>query len=232
MELKIAFGNQGTVVDLSQTHKRVWRHYRKADGSRVKSVKILAYDTTLSTKKLLQDHEQDFSTKLKNEDFEVDIESAGKIIPKTKRIVVDKNFQPVYAYKEMDILRKPSGEEIRRDHQTSKANINEVIPVVVSDNYLHPKEVLLKYVFQRSYFLIHKDDTSYGFLFELAKFLADRNQFARVFSFNPETKEPEPLVLYQGGTLFSAAFLEGRIRDKEYCLILHLSDRELKLVST
>lgn len=232
MEFKIAFENQGAVVDLTQTHKKKWKYYRKVDGTKVKHRRILAFDSTFSTERILQENGNDLSTQLKASDIEVDIESAGKIIGRTHRIVVNDDFQPVYDYKEVDILRKTNGEEIRREHKTSKSNINDVIPVIVSDHYLTPKEMLLKYIFRKSYFLFHKDETSYGFLFELAKFLADKNQFARVFSFNPETKKPEPLVLYQGGTLFSAAFLEGRIRDREYCLILHLSDRELKLVST
>ena len=37
----------------------------------------------------------------------------------------------------------------------------------------------------------------------------------------------EPLVLNDGGNPYRA-FLEGRIKGEKYCLILHLSDQELK----
>ena len=40
-------------------------------------------------------------------------------------------------------------------------------------------------------------------------------------------KGSDPLVFNDGGKPYRG-FLEGRINDKSYCLILHLSNQELK----
>ena len=37
----------------------------------------------------------------------------------------------------------------------------------------------------------------------------------------------EPLVMNDGGKPYRS-FLEGRVKDNKYCLILHLTDQELK----
>ena len=39
----------------------------------------------------------------------------------------------------------------------------------------------------------------------------------------------QPLVLNDGGKPYRA-FLEGRVQEKKYCLVLHLTDMELKSV--
>ena len=40
-------------------------------------------------------------------------------------------------------------------------------------------------------------------------------------------KGDEPIVMNRGGKQYNA-FLEGRVKDESYCLILHLSNIELK----
>ena len=42
-------------------------------------------------------------------------------------------------------------------------------------------------------------------------------------------KGGDPLVFSDGGKPYRG-FLEGRINDKSYCLILHLSNQELKTI--
>jgi len=41
----------------------------------------------------------------------------------------------------------------------------------------------------------------------------------------------EPLVMNDGGKPYRA-FLEGRVKGEKYCLILHLTDQELKPLPT
>jgi hypothetical protein len=45
------------------------------------------------------------------------------------------------------------------------------------------------------------------------------------------TSGKEPLVMNDGGKPYRA-FLEGRIKGDKYCLILHLTDQELKPLPT
>ena len=43
-------------------------------------------------------------------------------------------------------------------------------------------------------------------------------------------KGSEPLVMSEGGKSYRA-FMEGRIKDETYCLILHLTDLEMKEIT-
>jgi len=52
--------------------------------------------------------------------------------------------------------------------------------------------------------------------------------FARVDTFNPETKKREPLILTDGGRKFPRAYLGGMVKGEKYQLVLYLSDQELK----
>jgi hypothetical protein len=57
----------------------------------------------------------------------------------------------------------------------------------------------------------------------MAKDLNDKNSFMMVGG----GKGNDPLVFNDGGKPFRG-FLEGRVKDKSYCLILHLSNQEFK----
>ncbi|MDH3529671.1 MAG: hypothetical protein OEQ28_08900, partial [Acidobacteriota bacterium] len=62
-------------------------------------------------------------------------------------------------------------------------------------------------------------------LFEIAKELHDKDSLMLV---GGGKKGNEPLIFQRGGKGFRG-FLEGRIKDESYCLLLHLSNLELKL---
>lgn len=111
-----------------------------------------------------------------------------------------------------------------------KIKISQIqIPVRITDELLDPNRLMLTYIFRKSYYIVHNNGVSYKFFYELAERLHNEKRFARIDSFNPETKKREPLVLYDGGRKFPRAFLEGRVKDDKYALILHLSDQELKI---
>ncbi|ODS32091.1 MAG: hypothetical protein SCARUB_02798 [Candidatus Scalindua rubra] len=58
----------------------------------------------------------------------------------------------------------------------------------------------------------------------MAKELHDKNALMFV---GGGQKGNEPLILTTGGTPYRG-FLEGRVKDDTYCLILHLTNLELK----
>ena len=71
--------------------------------------------------------------------------------------------------------------------------------------------------------LTHRSGLTYDFLYNVAKDLNDKNSFMMVGG----GKGNDPLVFNDGGKPFRG-FLEGRVKDKSYCLILHLSNQEFK----
>ena len=85
-------------------------------------------------------------------------------------------------------------------------------------------KVYNKLVFNKKYQLKHVNGLTYDFLFDMAKQLADKDALMMLGGGN---SWKEPLVMNDGGKPYRA-FLEGRIKGEKYCLILHLTDQELK----
>ena len=210
---------------ISSTHHREKREY-KFNGKKVKNIKILNFDSQLDLNNL--ENNEDLTEQLLNGDPEVDIENAGKILRHTNRLVVNNDLKPVYNYKEIDVLQTPDGKLKTRPHQKTIRNIIGEVPIIASDEYISPKDFIQKYIVKKSFFIGHSDGVSYKFLFEFAKKLFEMQKLVRIYAIDSETKKKIPLVIKNGGNLFPAAFIEGKIRGEEYCLTLLLIDMELK----
>jgi hypothetical protein len=85
---------------------------------------------------------------------------------------------------------------------------------------------LRKFVFTRNYQLRHTSGLSYDFLFDMTKQLHTRSTMVFI---GGGKKGNDPVVLSLGGTPYRG-FLEGRIDGDKYCLILHLTNIELRSV--
>jgi len=71
---------------------------------------------------------------------------------------------------------------------------------------------------------MHVNGLTYDFLFGMAREL-EESESLLLLGAGP--KGNQPLVLTRGGQQFRG-FLEGRTQGDRYCLILHLSNMELK----
>ncbi len=88
-----------------------------------------------------------------------------------------------------------------------------------------PKSAIFnKMVFSKKYQIKHINGLTYDFLFEMATELSEKNA---IMMLGGGKSGKEPLVFSDGGKSYRA-FLEGRIDGEKYCLILHLTDQELK----
>lgn len=85
-------------------------------------------------------------------------------------------------------------------------------------------EVYNKYVFAKKRQIVHVNGLTYDFLFNMAKELEESGNLLLM---GAGPKSNEPLVLTRGGQRYRG-FLEGRTQGDKYCLILHLSNLELK----
>nr|MDO8114755.1 hypothetical protein [Candidatus Sigynarchaeota archaeon] len=227
MQLHIALENIDTFIEITPTHKPIKRHFRTPEGRKAIHKRLLVFDAQFRSEILSK--QQDISAMLKKENPDVDIDSAGVALTRTARIVVDKDLKPIYTFKEFDVMTRPDGTRQERPHKPIPPNADEPIPVKITDKLLDPVEVATKFVISRSFFLSHTDGVSYKFLYEIAKNLSTAGKFARLQAFDPITKKPAPLVLRESAKPYPGVFLEGRIRGDEYCLMLHLSDQELKI---
>ncbi len=73
----------------------------------------------------------------------------------------------------------------------------------------------------------HINGLTFDFLYEIAKVLQEKESIMMLAG---GAKDNEPLVFQDGGKMYRA-FLEGRVKDKSYILLIHLSNLELKGIS-
>ena len=85
-------------------------------------------------------------------------------------------------------------------------------------------EVYNKFIFGKTYQLKHNSGLTYDFLFNMAKELFEKQALMLV---GAGAKGNEPLIFMDNGKPYRA-FLEGRVKDDTYMLLLHLSNLELK----
>jgi len=227
MKIHLAYENIDALLVLIPTHRHKKRIRRTPSGDEVIRQRYLVFDVNNRNETLSE--EENIIQKLKESDDDIDVELAGKYINLTTRIVVNDNFTPVYNYMKYEVLLRPDGTLKERPHQLTLGNVNQSVPVRITNELIDPKECLMKYFFRKSYFITHTNGLTFKFLYDIAKKLSESGKFARLDAFHPETKKLQPLVLYDNGRKFPRAYIEGKTKGNSYCLILHLSDQELKI---
>jgi hypothetical protein len=89
---------------------------------------------------------------------------------------------------------------------------------------MNKKDVYNKFVFAGKRQIVHVSGLTYDFLFNMAKELEESQSLMLL---GGGAKGNQPLVLVRGGQQYRG-FLEGRTQGQKYCLVLHLSNMELK----
>jgi hypothetical protein len=158
-------------------------------------------------------------------DPEIDLEMTGSFLRDTTRAYVNPDKKIVHKIHQWEILRNPDGtEKQRRPRKVPVPNVTPDQPIRWSGKLLPKREVFNKYVFVSKLQVVHVNGLTYDFLYEMAKELESKNSLLVV---GAGPKANLPLILRRGATPYRG-FLEGRTRGEEYCLILHLSNMELK----
>ena len=158
-------------------------------------------------------------------DPEIDMEAAGRFLSETSRVYVNKESRIVHKIHAFEIIRNPDGSERRRrPKQITEANISSEYPLRWTGVFIDKQEAIRKFVFSSKLQLHHINGLTYDFLYSMAQELEKRNSLMVV---GGGKKSNEPLVLRRAG-LPKRGFLEGRTRGKDYYLVLHLSNLELK----
>jgi hypothetical protein len=162
---------------------------------------------------------------LVSSDPEIDIESFGSFLKDVSRVYIDPDQKLVHRVQEWEILRNPDGsEKERRPKKIIAANVATEIPLKWTGKLLKKKDVYNRFVFAGKVQLVHVNGLTYEFLHGIAKELEEKDSLLLV---GAGPKSNQPLIFQRNGTPYRG-FLEGRTRDKNYCLILHLSNMELK----
>lgn len=169
---------------------------------------------------------EDYSANLLESDPEIDFELVGRTIDLTQSLLLDSTGQPVKSSpKAVEITLDPTGQEVsRRDPVETAATVNDALPVRWVGKKIPKSDLVRKFAIKRTMQLRHIDGVTFDFLFGMAEEL-EREKVVVLLGAGEDGKQP--LILQLNGTPYRG-FLEGRVKNKEYILLLHLSNMELK----
>jgi hypothetical protein len=164
------------------------------------------------------------SEQIIKDDSEIDFEMGGKYISGLQRVYVNEQQKPVFRVRKTEKIFSPTAE--LKEEREPKYNESNILDQIVKwTGKMMPKsKVYNKLVFTKKYQIKHINGLTYDFLFEMAKQLSDKDSLMML---GGGKSGKEPLVMNDGGKPYRA-FLEGRVKEERYCLILHLTDQELK----
>ena len=204
------------------------REFKYVDdkGDPVHTQKVLKSDVTHDLPELLKKRKklEKVAKDLIGGDPEIDMEAFGLFLVDTSRVYVSKKGI-VYLVEEYEVILNPDGtERERRPRQKLPQNLNADVPVRWTGKFIKKDEAVARFVFTNKRQLVHVNGLTFDFLFDMAKDLDKRNSLLLL---RGGEKGDEPIVMNRGGKQYNA-FLEGRVKGKSYCLIMHLSNVELK----
>ena len=158
-------------------------------------------------------------------DPEVDLETTGCRLQNTARVYENRQRQIVHKVRLLEVIRNPDGSEReQRPREMTPPNVSADVPLRWSGRLVDKQEACRKFVFAAKLQLTHINGLTYDFLFAMARELHENNAMMLL---GGGPKSSQPLVLRRGGLPYRG-FLEGRIDGERYCLILHLSNLELR----
>ena len=200
--------------------------YLDDDGNRVTNRKLLKSDVEHDLPKLLKRRKklESVAKALIKEDPEIDIEQVGMFLQDTSRVYVSPRGI-VHVVDEFEVIKDPDGKvKDRRPRKKELQNVNTDVPLKWTGKYIKKDEALHRFVFTNKKQLVHINGLTFDFLYQIAKDLDKRKSLLLL---RAGEKGDKPIVMNRGGKSYNA-FLEGRVKGESYCLILHLSNMELK----
>ena len=198
------------------------------DGTQKNNIKVLKSTLKTDIKAIAQQFSdlEELSQAIINSDIECDIETTGMMIGTTNKIYANQDNKIVFNVNLMEVQKDTKGNEVSRKPLVQKdANIAiDSLPIKWTGKAIPKAAAVKKFVFTKHYQIRHVNGLTFDFLYDMAKELSDINSLMFV---GAGEKGNEPLLLTSGGTSYRG-FLEGRIKDNKYILILHLTNLELK----
>ncbi len=199
-----------------------------ADGNTPVNCRLLK--STLATEPdVLQKKYENLPEALAAGDPETDMEQVGRKLAELQKIYLDETGKPVHRMTLTEHLYAADGTEKGcRAVTAPEANIAlENVPVRWTGKTFPKDQALRRFVFTRSYQLRHVNGLTFDFLYDMAKKLAESDSMLLL---GAGAKGNEPLILSNNGLPYRA-FLEGRVKEDSYVLIMHLTNLELKEIA-
>ncbi len=215
------------VVNMETVHSPQRVRWLDAQGRQANNIRVLKSTIDRDLDALLEQQGElsNVGQALIDGDPEVDLETVGHFLQNTSRVFIDKQRKIVHKVQQFEIVRNPDGSEReRRPREMTMQNVSGDIPLLWTGRLIDKERACRKFVFSTKLQLMHINGLTYDFLYAMAKQLHEKNSMMLL---GGGPKSNQPLVLRRGGTPYRG-FLEGRIDGDRYCLLLHLSNLELK----
>jgi len=199
----------------------------RPDGQEFENIRLLKSTIDTEPEDLLRQYETPsaLAEAILNGDPEIDFERVGKRLKGMRKIFLTGDDKIVYRVNRQEVVFTPTAEEKEvRKYVDTEANINDDIPLRWTGKLVPKEKAARMFVFTKKYQIKHVNGLTYDFLFDMARQLDEKKAVMLV---GGGVKGVAPLVLANGGTSYRA-FLEGRVEGEKYCLILHLTNLELK----
>lgn len=194
-------------------------------GAEISNVRMLKFTTATSTAALTEQYGENLTESIINGDIEIDAERVGLLLKSTKKVFVDSSLKVVHRVTRHQVFYTPDGtEKESRPYKTTESNINIDLPLRWTGKLIPKAKAVRMFAFTRKYQVRHINGLTFDFLQGIAKELHDSGNMMLI---GAGAKGVGPLVMSTGGTPYRA-FLEGRISGDKYCLLLHLTNIELK----
>ncbi len=197
----------------------------RKDRKPFKNVRILKSTMSTDLSTLVSQSGGNLYDRLVSTDPEIDTEHVGLYLKKVRKVFVTPDGKIAYRVSRKQAFYNSEGEvkDVRKFH-TPEANINIEHPLRWTGKLIPKDRAARMFVFTRSYQLKHVNGLTFDFLYDMAKRLDEQNSLMLL---GGGSKGIGPIVMSTGGTPYRA-FVEGRICGDKYCLILHLTNLELK----
>jgi len=220
--------NRDAIVNTKSVHSPLRVRWLDEKGRQVQSVRLLrcTIDRDADALIKLAGSLDKVSELLLKGDPEVDVESYGRTLSDTSRVYIDPDKKIVHKILEFENVRNADGSlRERRPRVVPVPNTATETPLKWSGKLIKKSEVFNRFVFANKMQVVHVNGLTYDFLYNMAKELHEQQSLMLLGS---GPKSNQPLIFQRGGTPYRG-FLEGRIEGDKYCLILHLSNMELKV---
>ncbi|MFM9903563.1 MAG: hypothetical protein ACKVQJ_03200 [Pyrinomonadaceae bacterium] len=218
--------NRDAIVALEALNPKREIRFTDPKGRPVSTHKLLKTDVSHDLPELIKKNKkiERVADALVEGDPEIDIESFGMFLTDMSRVYVTKKGI-IHLVEEIEVIYNADDTvRERRPRRKEQQNMNGEFPMRWTGKFIKKDEAAHRFVFTNKKQLVHINGLTFDFLYDMAKDLAERDSLLLV---RGGEKGDEPLVMNRGGKPYNA-FLEGRIKGDSYCLILHLSNMELK----
>lgn len=217
--------NRDAVVALEGLLTKRDIRYVDSEGNPTANKRVLKADSEHELPALLKKAKklEKVGPLLVKDDPEIDMELTGMFLTDTSKVYVSPRGI-VHLVEEFELVYKPDGELAKRRPREKQAQtINAERPVRWTGKFIKKDEAVRRFVFTNTKQLVHVNGLTFDFLYQMAEDLAKRDSLLLLQAGEGDA----PIVMNRGGKPYNA-FLEGRVQDDGYCLLLHLSNMELK----